>query len=160
MRRRSRPRSLLALVLVASLGACYTYVPVEQGVPERGDEVRVHLTGDRDGSRAGSAPGAAYLQGMVVASGPDSLTFWRRPVMRSGTRVDEFLRDTTTVALSEVERLERSELDGVKTGAAVVGSLGLVAGLALIVVNADVGGTGDGGGGDGGGTLGISVPFP
>lgn len=81
-------------------------------------------------------------------------------MMRSGTRVDEFVRDTVAVAVAHVDRIERSEMDAVKTGGVVLLGLGVIAGMAVLVANADAGGSGDLGGGNGGGTLNLQVPLP
>lgn len=149
------------MLLAVAVGGCYTYVPLDDGRPERGDEIRVHLTpGTADRPTSPEERRDADLEGVVVSGGPDSLSLWRRPVMRSGSRVAELERDTVAVALSEVRRMERSELDALRTGGLVLGSLGLIAGAAILVANAEAGGTGDLGGGNGDGTLGIQVPLP
>lgn len=160
MRRHSPFRSVVALVLTVTLTACYSYVPLENASPARGDEVRVHLTPEGASSRSPAQEEGAHLQGVVVRSGPDSLAFWRRPMVRSGTRVDEFERDTVAVAVAHVDRIERSEMDAVKTGGVVLLGLGVIAGMAVLVANADPGGSGDLGGGNGGGTLNLQVPLP
>lgn len=148
------------MVLAVTLTACYSYVPLEDTSPARGDEVRIHLTPEGASSRSPDQEEDAHLQGVIVRSGPDSLAFWRRPMMRSGTRVDEVIRDTLAVAVAHVERIERSEMDAVKTGGVVLLGLGVIAGMAALVANADPGGSGDTGGGNGGGTLNLQVPLP
>lgn len=153
------PGRVVALLLLLAFAACYSYVPVEDGTVKRGDEVRISTRPDAAASEAREDEGRIDLQGVVVTSSQDSLVLWRRPVIRGTTRIEEVGRDTLAVALSGIGSIERSELDGVKTVGLVVGSLGVIAGFAVLVSNAEGGGTGDFGGGDGGNLL-IRLPVP
>lgn len=153
------PGRVVALLLLLAFPACYSYVSVEDGMVKRGDEVRLSTRPDAAASEPGEEDGRIDLQGVVVTRSQDSLVLWRRPLLRGATRVEEVSRDTVAVALSGIGSIERSELDGVKTVGLVVGSLGVIAGFAVLASNAEGGGTGDFGGGDGGNLL-IRLPVP
>lgn len=140
-------RRLVALVLLVTSAGCYSYVPVEDPAPEIGEDVRVHVTGEAVGTLRADRDETRRLQGMVIGSSSDSLTLAFRSLRNSpGARPP---RDTVTLALADVQRLERSKMDILKTGALVVGTLGLAAGAAILAESLGTGGSGDfGDGGD------------
>lgn len=160
MNRHPFARRSLAVLVLFSFTGCYSYVPLEDTSPRRGDEVRVYGAPDDDGRSPSRSPaGDAYVQGVVIASTSDSLALWTRRMLRGGDLVEEIRRDTLAVALSDVRRIERSEVDALKTGGLVVGGLGLFVGVAVLVSNAEGSGGGDFGDGDGP-TLRIQLPLP
>lgn len=148
MRRSSPGRRLVALVLLVALTGCYSYVPIEDGPPQVGDEVRVRLT--EEGARSASAHDLRddRIQALVLAGGSDSLTLRYRPLRRGDPVGDARRRDTLTVALDDLGSVERSRVDALKTGGMVVGVLGLMAGAVILAGSLESGGDfGDGGDG-------------
>lgn len=158
--RRSVPERLVASLLAVVSAGCYAYVPMEEGRPSPGDDVRVVLAGEGSGEATGGTSEAAAgerLQGLVVESRPDSLRLSVRlqPALAGAFERDR--REVVSLAYEEIRRIERPELNALRTGAMVVGGLGLLAGFMAIVLGGDDAGTpGDDGGG--GPSLEIGIP--
>lgn len=154
-RRRSPLQRAVAGLLCVALGGCYSYVPIEDGAgPAPDQEVRVTVVEGASGGRA-SAPSQRTLQGIVVESDPDSLALSvrRSAAERSGFAARTTARDTLRFVRSEIRQIATPRLDALRTGAAAVLGLGLVVGVAALVLGADGGGGGLDGGGGGGPTL-------
>lgn len=146
-------RRALALLLVPLLPACYSYVPLESGSPRAGDDVRVHLTEEvHSGPTVArlDEQGDPYVRGLVLGSRSDSLTLSVRSEAARRTGVGfPVLRDTLTLAGSEIRRIDRNQLDALRTTVLAGLGAGAVATAVILVINADPSGSsgiGDGGG--------------
>lgn len=152
-RTRARGRSTTAgsaalLLLLGLLAGCFTYAPPETGAPPTpGTSVRVELTSvgvDRLQERVGRTH--RTLEGPLVDETGDSL--WVDMVVRgyetaSGARY----RDTVSVPRGDVRDLRVRTFSAERT--ALVGALGVGAGVAAVLF-LDLGGGGSPGGDDGG----------
>lgn len=159
---RELPRRAVALSLAMLLPACYSYVPLESGTPQAGDDVRVHLT--EEGARATAASRASgdgdgpFVTGLVLRTRADALTLSTRGerYLRSGVG-SASLRDTLTLTAAEIRRIDRNELDAARTAVLAGLGVGAVATAVILVINADP--SGSSGIGDGGGPR-ASVEIP
>lgn len=146
--RRSAPHRLVASLLAVASTACYTYAPLEEGRPSPGDEVRVHVAAEGEEGTGGEASRSRELRGLVVESRDDTLHLSVRVQPSTAGTFDVERRESARVAYAAIQRIERPRLDGLRTGAFVVGGLGLLAGFMAIILNGDdTGVPGDGGGG-------------
>ena len=146
-------RRAVALLLVILLPACYSYVPLESGSPRTGDDVRVHLAeeANRGSTRVAlDEENGPFVTGLVLRSRSDSLTLSVRGQAARHSRVGyPALRDTLTLAGSEIRRIDRNQLDVLRTTVLAGLGAGAVATAVILVINANP--SGSGGIGDGGG---------
>lgn len=115
----------LALIggLLTALAGCYAYTPADDGSPERGAQVRLHLSpaGARMASEQ-TGDGGSRLQGRLVTAGGDSVAVRvarsvREPTLgaRSQTTGTRYVR--VTLPDSVVRSVETRSLSVWKTGA-------------------------------------------
>lgn len=127
-------RLVASLLAIASTG-CYSYVPLEEGVrPNAGDEVRVETTSEDEGQSSG---GPSEFQGRVVRSQGDSLVLSARLQPALAATFEGERREFVRLAYTDIQRIDQPKLDGLRTGALVVGGLGVLAGFMAIVLAAD-----------------------
>lgn len=163
MTRHHASRRAIALLLLVALPACYSYVPLESGSPRAGDDVRVHLT---EASTRGSSlasgmddEGRPFVTGLVLRTLNDSLTLAIDGADARYSGVGSpFLRDTLTLAGSEIRQIERSELDALRTAVLAGLGAGAVATAVILVINASPSGSGGIGGG-GGPRASVEIPI-
>jgi hypothetical protein len=138
---RSSSVALILSVACFVVGGCYSYVPIETAPP--GTDIRARLTADAAVRRSqGLDEPILQYHGMVVASTPDSLMLDMLIARNSSVFQQIEIRDTMSLARSEIQSLmgrrlslTKSLLVTVATGAA---AFGIIKGIDQIV-----GGTGD-----------------
>lgn len=160
---RHGPAAAVACAVCLSLAACYSYSPVEDGLPDAGSEVRLHIgpeAGDRivrESFLFSERP--EILEGQVLERTESRIRVRvSRPARRdfvAGGRS----RDTVGVDIGQISGAESKSLETGKTAALAGGvTAGLVATGALLLQGGGSGG--DVPDGDGGEPLGITVPIP
>ncbi len=133
----------LSLLLVSLLGACYTYAPVEPGVPERTANVRVQLSTPR-AFELGEiiVQNVSTVEGEVITWGDEALAL-SATQLRSVAGQDFLGRGLTVhIPVTDIAGVQEKRIAPARTG--------LVAGAGVLL--AVLGGalaTGSVGGGDG-----------
>lgn len=144
----------LAAILVASTLGCYSYVPVEEGAPEAGQEVRIEV------GEAMGDPARTYT-GRILRIEEETLVLSqniaRSPGYQGGPTSDQIVR----IREPKIRSVERQEVSFWKS-AALIGGGGVAAtfGLAALAgeFESDVG---NGGGDDRDrGEASITIPVP
>jgi len=155
-------RRALAALLVLTLAACYSYVPLESGRPRAGQDVEVHLKEDAGGEAAALRGDDGSVRGLVLRADSDRLTLSRSRKGARHTAVGATtLRDTVTIPTSGIERIDRSRIDVGRTALVAALGAGAVATAIILVINASPGGgTGGGGGGTGKFQQGLGIRIP
>lgn len=161
---RARPRTgrrSTAAALALLVTGCYTYQPVETGPPDAGTEVRVGLgepAADELARRTGRE--VDTLEGRVVRSSADSFAVSVSPLAPRGYDPYGLRRDTLAFALSDVQGVERQELDTGKTLLLVGGAVAGAALLFTLMLEGEGGGVPNGGGGNQADVRVLAVPVP
>jgi len=156
-------RRTVSFLLLVLLPACYSYVPLESGGPNVGQDVQIHVA--EGSSQAGLARDDGTITGMVLRSWADSITVSRKRAGSSHTGVgSDVLRDTVTLSRAEISEIDGSRLDAGRTAVLVALGAGVIAGAVVLVANANPNNsTGGGGPGTGrmsrGGGLGFKIPI-
>lgn len=150
-RKRTPVRSAVALslsFLLPALGACYSYLPIETSMLERGDRVRVRLSQPADQPlRLVTARDIVVVNG-DVASVTDTALVLSAWDLESVTGA-EFAGEgwTVYVAPDNIALLEQRNLEGLQTGLVVgAGVAGLLV-IGALVISGGSGGDGNGNGG-------------
>lgn len=155
-----RPVAAFTCLLFLALSGCYTYSPVDEGLPDAGSEVRLRLN-DEGTERVASQTFLSQpdvVEGRLLEGRNVELRMLvSRPARRefvAGGRA----RDTVGVPRSGIESVELKRLETGKTVALFGGITAGAVLLGAVVLSS----TGDGGGlpdgGGGGPQLDISIP--
>ncbi|MDH3225341.1 MAG: hypothetical protein OEO23_16590, partial [Gemmatimonadota bacterium] len=147
-RARRAPGAVAAVLAIWISGACYSYVPI-QGPAPVGTDVRARLTTEK-ALQESELLGVITqdYQGRVMGVTSDSLMISVISARAVGPTQTQTARRIVGLSMTQVAGLERRELSGVRTTAAVLGGAGVMA--AMVAGILEVGGDGgDGGGGSG-----------
>jgi hypothetical protein len=147
-------RSACRIGVAALATACYSYLPLGDGVARNGDEVRVHFTpsGAADLARE-IGPGIASVEGRVLEVRADSSVTMGVGLLRS-TRGDQVAWQgdaPLTIPRSAIASVERRQLARGRTVAASAGATVALTAVGVLAVRR---------GGKGGGTGGPPPPSP
>lgn len=135
----------LAMILPATLSACYTYMPAQIDTVPTGQEVRATLTrqGRLDLPETFETDGP-MVSGKVVRRESDQL-FLSIPVARQqqGFFVSQIAQEVG-IRTGEIADLQMRKLDPVKTGLFVLGSAAAAVGVVYAIIEAGSRGNQDG----------------
>ncbi|MDP2497276.1 MAG: hypothetical protein Q8W44_04700 [Candidatus Palauibacterales bacterium] len=145
-------RPLAAVLAVSTLG-CYSYVPLEDGAPEAGQEVRIEV------AEAMGEPARTYSGRILRIEGETvvlSQNIARSAAERGTVTSDQVVR----VRRSRIRSVERQEISFWKS-AALIGGGGVAATIGLAALAGEFSSDVDTGGGDDtdSGEASISIPF-
>lgn len=148
------------LTVVVLLAGCHVYRPAEPDPTHRGSDVRVELTAPGAESLAERTPRfGESVEGTLLEVGPDSL---RVVSPRGGTpagNASAAILDTLAIPRAHVMRMERREVDALRTAGLIGGGLAGVALAAGATSSSQSGSQGPTEPGDQGEAA-ISVPVP
>jgi hypothetical protein len=142
---RDRRTRLILMLPILTTAACFGYVPTQSVQP--GMDVRAQLTSTAAVQRSqGREQPIMRYEGVVVDVAPDSLALDVLIARASGALQDIVIRDTVSLATTEIQTLMRRKLSPTKTALVTLAAIG---GAAAVVAGIDqvVGGTGEPGNG-------------
>ena len=123
-------KSLSSVVWLFSFGACYVYVPVENGAPDPGSEIRAHLSPTQDFDVGTvTVHDVARVDGIVYGVAGDSVAVWSSWLYSTyGTRFDT-RRAVYYLPREQVATLEQRRLQPLRSVVAVGIGVGIMTSL-------------------------------